>query len=166
MAYSPLPPLDDLTNREWMKLTDGQENMIKFCQLVGLLPVTLNEPCGKGHTNWYLGSCSRAVNQYTWRCHTCKSTRSLRDNTFFSYSKLKLEQVVDLMYYWSQGLDSHVHLERHCNMKGDAIIVDWKNFLRDVCVEYCIKHTSMIGGVGHIVEIDESAWTKRKYNRG
>jgi hypothetical protein len=67
MAYSSLPPVDDLTNREWMKLTDGQENMIKFRQLVGLLPITLNEPCGTGHT--------------------CKSTRSLSDNTFFSYSK-------------------------------------------------------------------------------
>ena len=55
MAYSPLPNLDDLTNREWVKLTDGMENMIRFCQLVGLLPVTWNEPCPKGHTNWYVG---------------------------------------------------------------------------------------------------------------
>jgi len=66
MAYSPLPPLDDLTNREWVKLNDGQDNLINFCQLVGLLPVTLNEPCAKGHTNWYLGSSSRAKDQHTW----------------------------------------------------------------------------------------------------
>jgi hypothetical protein len=113
MAYSPLPSLDDLTDREWVKLTDGQENMINFCQLVGLLPVTLNEPCNKGHTNWYLGCSTRATDQYTWRCRTCKSTRTLRENTFFFHSKLELEQVVDLMYYWSQVLDSHNHLERH-----------------------------------------------------
>jgi hypothetical protein len=61
------------------------------------------------------------------------------------------------MYYWSEGLDAHIHLERHCNIKGDTIIVDWKNFLLDVCVEYCIQHPSMIGGVGHIVETDENA---------
>jgi hypothetical protein len=65
MAYSPLPSLDDLTNREWMKLIDGQENLINFCQLVGLPPVTLNELCAKDHINWYLGSSSRAKDQYT-----------------------------------------------------------------------------------------------------
>jgi hypothetical protein len=80
----------------------------------------------------------------------------LRDNTSFSYSKLGLEQVVDLMYYWSQDLDSHIHLKLHCKIKGDATIVDWKN-LCGMCVNYCIKHPSMIGGVGHIIEIDESA---------
>lgn len=38
--------------------------------------------------------------------------------------------------------------------------------MRDGCAEYFLKHPQVIGGVGHIVEIDESAWTKRKYNRG
>ena len=92
--------------------------------------------------------------------------KAIRDGTFFSNSKLNLEQIVDLMYYWSQDVDSHVFLERHCQLKSDTTIVDWKNFMRDICVEYRIKHPSNIGGVGHIVEIDESAWTKRKYNRG
>ena len=68
---------------------------------------------------------------------------------------------MDLIHYWSQGMDSHSHLERHCNIKGDATILDWKNFVRDICVDYCIKHPSMIDSV----EIDENAWTKRKHNR-
>ncbi|CAF3713841.1 unnamed protein product [Rotaria socialis] len=48
----------------------------------------------------------------------------------------------------------------------DVTIVDWKNFMRDLCVEYFIQHPTIIGDIGHIVEIDESAWTKRKYHRG
>lgn len=83
----------------------------------------------------------------------------------FSHSKLTLQQVMDLMYYWSQGLDSHIPIARHCGITGDATIVDWKNFIRDICVEHCLKYPAMISGVGHIVEIDESAWAKRKYNR-
>ena len=38
--------------------------------------------------------------------------------------------------------------------------------MRDICGEYFLRHPTVIGGVGHIVEIDESAWTKRKYNQG
>ncbi|CAF1624079.1 unnamed protein product [Rotaria magnacalcarata] len=70
------------------------------------------------------------------------------------------------MMFWSQGLDSHKFLKRNVNILGDATIVDWKNFKRDLCVEYFIQHPTIIGGIGHIVEIDESAWTKRKYHRG
>ena len=35
--------------------------------------------------------------------------------------------------------------------------------MHDLCVEYFIRHP---GVINHVVEIDESAWTKRKYNRG
>ncbi|CAF1067486.1 unnamed protein product [Rotaria sordida] len=33
MAYSALPNLDNLNNREWVKLTDGLDNVISFCQI-------------------------------------------------------------------------------------------------------------------------------------
>jgi hypothetical protein len=33
------------------------------------------------------------------------------------------------------------------------------------CVDYCVKNPSMIGGIGHVVEIGENAWAKRKYNQ-
>ena len=35
----------------------------------------------------------------------------------------------------------------------------------DICGEYFLKHLAVIGGVAHVVEIDESAWRKRKYDR-
>ena len=38
--------------------------------------------------------------------------------------------------------------------------------MRDICGEYFLRHPAVIGGVGHIVEIDESAWAKCKYNQG
>ena len=70
------------------------------------------------------------------------------------------------MCFWSQELDSHSFLRRHCKFVSESTIVDWKNFVRDICGEYFLRHPAIIGGVGHIVEIDESAWTKRKYNQG
>ena len=45
-------------------------------------------------------------------------------------------------------------------------IVDWRHFCRDICAEYFINHPQVIRGPGHVVEIDESCFEKRKYNRG
>ena len=44
--------------------------------------------------------------------------------------------------------------------------VDWYNFFRDVCAQYFIDHPAVIVGQGVEVEIDESKFGKRKFNRG
>lgn len=45
--------------------------------------------------------------------------------------------------------------------------VDWNNYLREVCVfDVARKNAGQIGGDGHIVEIDESLFTRRKNNAG
>ncbi|CAF1345785.1 unnamed protein product [Rotaria sordida] len=107
MAYAPLPALDDLSNREWNELTSNLEKTINLCQQLGLLHVYPTKPCSKMHNNWYLGACSTALDECKRRCRTCKSSRSLRKDTFFEDSRLTLQQILDLMMYWCQGLDSH-----------------------------------------------------------
>lgn len=161
-----LSTLDQLNFREWSEITTDMKKCIDFCQRVGLIGYTLTDGCAKDHKNWKLGTSSRMADGWVWRCSKCKSTRSIRHGTFFANSKLSIRQILDLMYFWSQKLDSHSFLRRHCDFASESTIVDWKNFVRDICAEYFIKHPQIIGGVGHIVEIDESAWTKRKYNRG
>ncbi|GBO18782.1 hypothetical protein AVEN_158451-1 [Araneus ventricosus] len=44
-------------------------------------------------------------------------------------------------------------------------VTDWMNFCREVCEDECLAFDGKIGGVGKI-EIDESKFGKRKYNRG
>jgi hypothetical protein len=124
MIYAPIPRLDDMSNCEWINLTDGLENILVFCQMVGLIPINSNIPCNKDHDNWYLGKSPRASDQFTWRCRTCKSTRWIRDNTFFTNSKLELLKILDLIFYWSQNIDSYEYLRRHCQFAGEATIVD------------------------------------------
>ena len=45
-------------------------------------------------------------------------------------------------------------------------VTDWSSFCREVCVEACVAGSERLGGVGKIVEIDESKFGKRKFNRG
>ena len=45
--------------------------------------------------------------------------------------------------------------------------VNWCHFCREVCIAYLdAQRNPCIGGVGKIVEIDESKFGKHKYNRG
>ena len=65
---------------------------------------------------------------------------------------------------WDFGLDIATHEKRIWD--EPAHLVDWKMFLRDVCAEHFVNHPVRIGGVGRAVEIDESVFTRRKYNHG
>jgi transposase-like protein len=102
-----------------------------------------------------------------WRCHHrgCRREKSIREGSFFSFSKLQLTQIVDLMYYYSHETASYKNVARECNMAKEAI-ANWRNYIRDVYAEHFVQHPLVIGGPGHTVEIDESAFVRRKHNVG
>lgn len=52
------------------------------------------------------------------------------------------------------------------NIGSNTTLVDWNQFFRDVCFQYFVLNPVQIGGPGVIVEIDESLFARRKYNRG
>ena len=54
----------------------------------------------------------------------------------------------------------------HISNVAAKTAVDWYNFIRDICAQYFIDHPAITGGPGVEVEIDESKFGKRKYNRG
>ena len=50
---------------------------------------------------------------------------------------------------------------------SDHTVVDWNNYLREVCLSALLRRPSQkIGGEGLIVEVDESLFTRRKNNAG
>ena len=51
-------------------------------------------------------------------------------------------------------------------MGSCSTIVHWCSFAREVCATILEVESQPIGGVGKIVEIDESKFGKRKYHRG
>ena len=55
---------------------------------------------------------------------------------------------------------------KECRMGSCSTIVDWCSFAREVCATILEVESQPIGGVGKIVEIDESKFGKRKYHRG
>lgn len=90
----------------------------------------------------------------SWSCRTCKTTRSIRDRSFFSGSKLTLQQWMIAILWWSReypvtemALEASITEETACN------IYQW---LREVCSTKLLSAPIVLGGPGVIVQIDES----------
>jgi IS1 family transposase len=77
---------------------------------------------------------------------------------------------VQVAYMWSY--DYSYKLIRHELNIGSSSLVDWGNFFRDLAVEWNNVVRLPLGGIdpddglGLVIEIDESAFGKNKYNRG
>lgn len=59
-----------------------------------------------------------------------------------------------------------IWIMRELKIGCKSTMVDWTQFFRDVCFDYFLQNPVQIGGPGTIVEIDESLFARRKYNRG
>jgi transposase-like protein len=53
-----------------------------------------------------------------------------------------------------------------CDIGQSHTAVDWSNFCREVAYDHVQDHQQPLGGPGLTVEIDESKFGRRKYNRG
>ncbi|XP_057292022.1 uncharacterized protein LOC130614603 [Hydractinia symbiolongicarpus] len=101
-----------------------------------------------------------------WRCQKLDHTKdvSIQRNSWFEGSNMTLEEVIELTYWWSTGTEQ-VNICQEMGLSS-ATIVDWANFLREICDEIVIKRSKPIGGKGVKVQIDESKFGKQKYHRG
>jgi transposase-like protein len=107
-----------------------------------------------------------------WMCTNCKNSKSIRDGSFFTKSKIPLPQLVLLSYFWSNQ-HSNKSASRECHISKTSTI-DWFNFLRDICNEWLNNNPPLLGGIELVddivspvcVELDETVIRKRKYHVG
>uniref|UniRef100_A0A6P7GP23 Uncharacterized protein LOC114340417 n=1 Tax=Diabrotica virgifera virgifera TaxID=50390 RepID=A0A6P7GP23_DIAVI len=107
---------------------------------------------------------------YIWKCNGCgQRTSVIRDGSFFSKSLLPLKKMIIIIYGFANDFpQTQIKIESGV---GSPTIVDWCNFCREVCTRYLQEHPVEIGGFDEngepiTVEIDESYFSPRKYNRG
>ena len=71
-------------------------------------------------------------------CSTCHSSKTIRDGSFFSQSHLKLWQVIRILHWWGTDVSNKIVMEE--TSVSETTLIDWNNFMRDVCFEYMTNH--------------------------
>ena len=86
------------------------------------------------------------------------------EQTFFKHSKLKTNSVLKLSYYWLVGVKTVdlIKITGHSSQTTDK----YCHYFRKIVADSLDFEDIIIGGENIIVEIDESKFGKRKYNRG
>jgi len=105
--------------------------------------------------------------QDRWRCRqgACQQDIPVRQGTWLEGSRLSYRQIVLFIYCWSKELTSIKFCENELEI-GKGAVVDWNNYLREVCANTLLINPVVIGGPNTTVEIDESLFTHRKSHMG
>lgn len=104
-----------------------------------------------------------------WKCTKCKVYLAIRADSIFEGSHLQISEIFKLIYLWSQEtpqnkITSEVKLNKNT-------VVSWCLKFRELCIDEIEEEGNLLGGIDEEgnsidVEIDESLFFKRKYNRG
>lgn len=94
----------------------------------------------------------------------CRKSTSLMAHSFFSYSRIPINDALLLGYIWLTGGSYSLALAQ--TQHSSATIVDYYSYFRQLVISSLDPIDTTIGGPQIIVEVDESKFGKRKYNRG
>lgn len=95
----------------------------------------------------------------------CNFYKSARKGTWFSNSKLSVDDIVSLTFLWTRTARTVKECVRELRCSKTTVI-DWYSFCREVAINYCIETSVKLGGIGKVVEVDEAKFGKRKFNCG
>lgn len=104
---------------------------------------------------------------FKWRCQKgkCNEKLSVRANTWLEGSNLNFATTLQFIYCWTKEYTS----VKFCNdelQMGKNQTIDYCSYMREICAFDIMNNPVMIGGPGTTVEIDETLYSRRKYNRG
>ena len=123
--------------------------------------------CNKDHQNenMVLIRENRDKMKYIWMCPVCKRTVSLLKGSIFEDSKVSIKMILKIIYMWSHSFS--VKLTSHETGISEHSVSSIFNQIKRGCYQYMNREDrAKIGGFNKTVEIDETLFSKRKYQKG
>lgn len=107
---------------------------------------------------------------YYWTCRrSCRSSLSVRSGSCFEGTRLNMRTIFFIMYKYINRIALNDIAYELAVDRGTVSV--YADMVRDTICEYIIENNEKLGGYNEdgtskIVEIDESYFFRRKYNRG
>ena len=123
--------VDELENTNHRSLVEETRvDIIGWLARHGLLHNTYN--CPNCHVQCRLQSRPDNIDGKRWICRNCNFTKTLRADSFFENSHLRLTEILDFIYFWSRKV-SLTYIMEETGIEDWHTAVDWANFIRDIC---------------------------------
>ena len=85
-----------------------------------------------------------------WRCPRHKSEKcSEQKGSYFEHSRLCYVKIVQLLYSWANK-DGVQRTVEHTGLASETV-VQWFQYIHDICSHYLTNNRFQIGGPGHII---------------
>ena len=142
----------------------GTPGIISYFRAKGLLALVLD--CTTCQVAMQEKARKKLSDGIGWWCPSCKSRKSLREKSFFSKSRLTLQQWMLLLFFWT---DEKIVLKAAKHAKVSAVTsINVYQWFREVCSERLLRDgPPLLGGPGKVVQIDESCFRhKPKHHHG
>uniref|UniRef100_A0A5S6QKD7 ISXO2-like transposase domain-containing protein n=1 Tax=Trichuris muris TaxID=70415 RepID=A0A5S6QKD7_TRIMR len=149
--------------REMCARFTEEEDAIRFFQTKRILHEQRRCVCG----NPTKLTETNADRQGRWRCYRgqCMEELSLRTGTWFQGHRLDFRTAAMFIYRWSHGYTTTEFCSNELGMSVKCA-VEWKKWMREVAAESLLRNPPVTGGSGLTVEVDETVYSRRKYQRG
>ena len=113
-----------------------------------------SQDCSSCHIPMRQGTRRNVTDGQVWRCPQCKTTKSIRERSFFSKSRLPLQKWLLVLHFWVKQYpvkDAAKDVEIDKN-----IACDLYRWFREVCSTTLLQTPIILGGPGVVVQVDES----------
>ncbi|KAF8789568.1 Replication-associated protein like [Argiope bruennichi] len=158
---------DENVNLRYLYGLVKDKETFEFCMKAGL--IANKYECCKCGKDMKLVERHDISDGFEWRCkskvkgqmHDVK--RSAKKGSFYKLSRMTLKEILVQVYLWVTPSKVDFNMkESKCSSKT---VCDYRSYCREVCVVEMIESSMKVGGSGVTVEIDESKFGKRKFNR-
>ena len=121
------------------------------------------EECTRCGAEMHLEDRARLIDGQVWRCpkRQCRTTVSMRKNSFFEQSRVRLHRLVLLIFHWCLDMKQK-DLARISNI-STQMVSRWVTLLRDLCSAEILRYEKRLGiSEDCCIQIDETFLSRIK----